>query len=577
MNHLSFALNPCRARVSTTAALTFLLGLLAPVHAQTLPDAGALLRESERGLQAPHTSERKLPAQALPTAAASATASRVMVRSFALEGVTLIPAQALQKLLAHHIGQPLTVVELEHVAQRIAEYYRQSGWYARVFLPQQDVTQGVIRLQVLEGRYSGSTLQAPEGLRADAPSVHQTITQRLQAGAPLPAADLERGLLLANDLPGVHAQGLLLAGHRQGETQLSVTVQDTAYVTGDVGVNNYGVQSTGVAQVVGGVALNNLNGSGDQLALRMLAASDIASAWLRYSMPLGHDGMRLAFHGSTLDYRLNGRYQSLEAKGKAHTAGVALSYPLVRQAQRNVQLSAGYEHRRYNDNMLQDAVRRHRVNAFSFGAHADLNDHWGGGGISWGRVQLTRGHLGIKDIGSDLAQDAAGPRSKGISTKLALEIARLQQVGDGWQLQGSVSGQLSSGNLGSSERFTLGGPQQVRAYPVNEASGDQGVLVKLELQRALGQGWQAVAFYDAGRIQQHRHVWAGWQGGRAQSNYYSLAGAGLGVNWRRDGWLLNASIAAPMGGHAGADAQGRNNDGSSTQHARGWVQLTRTF
>ncbi len=549
--------------------------------AQTVPDAGALLRESERSLQAPRAAEPQLAPIAVQPMAEDAKAVRVTVQRVVIEGGSLIPETELQAQVADLIGQSLTLAELEHAAQRLAAYYRERGWYARVYLPEQDVTDGSLRIQVLEGRYDTSYLTVQAGQRANAANVQRVITQRLVTGAPLSAAALERGLLLANDLPGIEANGLLQACEDEhGHSDLLLTVQDTAFVTGDVGLNNHGIRSTGRVQAVGGLALNNLSGQGDQLALRLLASEGTRSALARYSLPLGYDGLRLAAHGSLLGYALGGSYRPLNAEGQARTAGLTLSYPLLRQSEHNLTLSTGYEHRRYRDDMLGAALRRHDINALSLGLNGDRRDGFGGGGMSWGSAQFTHGRLAMEDIAGDRAQDAAGPRSRGDYTKLALQLGRMQSLGAGWQMQLALSGQTASANLASSERMTLGGPSQVRAYPVNEADGDQGMLLKLELQRELGSGWQAIAFYDAGRIRQYKRPWSGWNGGGGQPNSYNLSGAGVGVNWRGtgslSGWQLAASVAAPMGSNPGS-VQGRNSDGTGASSTRGWISLHRIF
>ena len=548
-----------------------------PILAQpAAPDAGALLRETERSLQQPRSFPAPPAAPAVRPMAADAKALRILVQSIAIDGASLIAPAELQALLADRVGQSLTLAELEHAAQRIAEHYRAQGWYARVYLPQQDVTHGQVRLQVLEGRYAGSRVTSPGG-RANAASVQATIIARLQPGAPLSAADLERGLLLANDLPGIQATGLLQAGEQLGETQLALSVQDSAWLTGDIGLNNHGVPSTGHVQAVGGMALNNPGGNGDQVALRLLIAEDIRSAVLRYSLPLGHDGLRIAAHASALDYRLGGRYQSLQAEGKAQTAGLTLTYPLMRQAERNLTLSTGYEHRRYADDVLQQPLRRHRLGALSLGLSGDMQDTWGGAGVSWGAVQLTHGSLALRAVNDDPAHDAATARSAGGYTKLAWNLTRLQHLDAAWQLQVALSGQFAHRNLASSERMSLGGPAQIRAYPVNEASGDAGLLLQIELLRQLAPGWQALAFYDSGHIRQHQRPWAGWNAANGQDNSYQLSGAGLGLRWQHQAWRLSASVAKPLGRNPGQDAEGRNADGSRARSVRGWLSLTRSF
>lgn len=559
--------------------LALLMFLLAePALAQSIPDAGSLSREAERSLEAPRAAEPQRPAAVAPRMPADENAARVAVQRISIEGATLIPLEELQALVQELVGQSLTLAELEYAAQRVAQHYRERGWYVRVFLPQQDVTDGHIRIQVLEGRYGASQLGTQTGDRANAEFVWHVVTNRLQPGEALSAAALERGLLLANDLPGVEAQGLLQAGQSLGHSDLQVTVADTAFVTGDAGVNNFGSRSTGRVQATGGLALNNLSGTGDQLALRLLASKGVQSALTRYSLPLGHDGLRLSAHASLLRYEVLGKFRGLD--GQARTAGLTLSYPLVRQGERNLTLTLGYEHRRYRDDALSAPIGRNRINALSLGLSGDLRDGLGGGGLNWAGADLTQGSLGIRDLSGSRAVDAATKRSAGSYTKLDLQLGRMQWLADGWQVQAALSGQLANGNLASSERMTLGGPSQVRAYPINEADGDNGVLLKLELQRELGSGWQALAFYDAGRIRQHKSPWAGWDGGSGEANTYNLSGVGLGLNWRGSGdlrgWRVSASVAKPIGGNPGS-AQGRNSDGSREKSARAWVNVHRSF
>ena len=582
-------------RTSSAGLLGLLcLGWLSPVLAQpvSIPDAGSLQRETERSLQAPGAAPQLRP-KPVQEQAADPNAPRVTVRRFVIEGAQLLPEPELQALLADLQGQSLSMQELEQAVSRLERAYRDAGWYARVWPPPQDVTQGVVHIQVLEGRFGQASVQpaassAGAPLRADAQRVLRTVTAGLQTGQPLSAVKLERGLLLANDLPGMEVTAVLQAGQATGSSDLAIEVADQPLLTGDMALSNYGLRTTGKGQLSGGLAVNNLSGRGDQLSLRMLGSAHLGSVQARYSLPLGYDGLRLAVWSSAMDYKLAGSYSSLDAKGQAYSAGMGLSYPLLRQQARNLQLHVGLQHRRYDDDMLDTAVRRQRNEVLNLGLSGDLSDSLGGGGINWGSVQLLHGRLRMQASTGEVTQDAAGPNTRGDYTKLAWQANRLQNLagwlGQGWQLQASASGQWAHQNLGSAERMSLGGPDQIRAYPVNEAMGDQGLLLKLQLQRelgsALGGGWQAQLFYDWGQIRQHKKPWQGWDGGSGMANSYHLAGWGLGLRWSGQGdwrgWQVQASVATPVGNNPAA-SQGRNSDGSSQRSSRGWLVLSRSF
>lgn len=563
--------------MTTAAKPIALLLACSSAIAQMPPDAGTLQREAERAL------ERQLPANR-PNAplerpmSDGAKAVRVSVKSFSVEGATLIPAAELEGLLEDLRGQSLTLAELESAAQRVARYYRQRGWYVRVYLPVQDVTAGHLRLQVVEGRYGG-VRREQLGQRTDGVYVESVVTQGLKNGEPLPANVLERGLLLANDLAGVRATGILEAGEVPGTSRLLLKIDDLPFLSADLGVSNQGVKSTGEWQLVGGVGLNNLSGRGDRLSLRTLAAENLSSLTLQYSSPLGGDGWALGLSTSVLDYRLGERFSSLKAQGSATTAGATLNYAWVRQADRNLRFSLGHEQRQYADDAMSAPLRRQNVEAWSYGINGDIRDALWGGGSSWGALQLISGRLRIGDIGGERSADASGPRSAGSYDKVTLQWNRLQSLGNtGWLLQFGINGQWADRNLASSERFSLGGPGGVRAYPVNEGSGDEGLLAKLELQRELTFGWRGQLFYDYGRVRQHKREWSGWQGGSAQPNQYHLEGAGIGVSWAGAGdWRFSATYAAPIGSNAGAGSKGENSDGSASGNPRLWLSLSAVF
>jgi hemolysin activation/secretion protein len=249
----------------------------------------------------------------------------------------------------------------------------------------------VVHIQVLEGRFGQASVQpaassAGAPLRADAQRVLRTVTAGLQTGQPLSAVKLERGLLLADDLPGMAVTAVLQAGQATGSSDLAIEVADQPLLTGDMALSNYGLRTTGKGQLSGGLAVNNLSGRGDQLSLRMLGSAHLGSVQARYSLPLGYDGLRLAVWSSAMDYKLAGSYSSLDAKGQAYSAGMGLSYPLLRQQARNLQLHVGLQHRRYDDDMLDTAVRRQRNEVLNLGLSGDLSDSLGGGGINWGRA-----------------------------------------------------------------------------------------------------------------------------------------------------------------------------------------------
>ena len=203
--------------------LAALLGLQA--HAQTAPpDAGRLQRQTEQTLTPP------TPATPPPAAPASAPVDlggpQLTVQRFVIEGASLIPDDELAAQLEPWRNRAATLGELRAAAEGLAGYYRERGWYARVQIPPQDASDGTLRIRIIEGRFGQLRTEPAPGLRADAAAIGRVVGQRLQPGQPYSQDALERGLLLANDLPGVNVDGVLQAGEAHGTSDLTLRITD---------------------------------------------------------------------------------------------------------------------------------------------------------------------------------------------------------------------------------------------------------------------------------------------------------------------------------------------------------------
>jgi len=143
-------------------------------------------------------------------------------------------------------------------------------------------------------------------------------------------------------------------------------------------------------------------------------------------------------------------------------------------------------------------------------------------------------------------------------------------------LYGSYYGQLASGNLDSSERFALGGPFGLRAYPVGEASGDEGHLFSLELKKDLGLNlkWGSVqlsAFADTGYTAFYKKPWAGALQTATGYNSYWLNDVGIGAALSKPGvYSVRLNYAHKMGGNPGRTMSGQDSDGQKSS-GKFWV------
>jgi hemolysin activation/secretion protein len=200
-----------------------------------------------------------------------------------------------------------------------------------------------------------------------------------------------------------------------------------------------------------------------------------------------------------------------------------------------------------------------------------------GGGVASFGASYTRGNSD-QDNATALAADSTSRRVQGDFSKLSYSLGWLSSLPYALSLNTTLRGQIPGNNLDSSEQFSLGGTNGVRAYPTGEASGDEGWLFSVNIGKKLSGKLSTSLFFDAGSIRLNHTLWSGWNASNPDlPNTYILYGVGAGVDWRfSQAVLLSASIANPIGSNPGADTSDLNVDGSENG-LRGWINISAKF
>jgi len=273
------------------------------VFAQVAPDAGTsleLLRRQPQPLPlgpALTVPEREM-AQGLGGQA-------VQIRAVVLQGNSRLSTESVLAAVAasQAIVQPLNIDGLRALADQVTAYYRAQGYpFARALIPVQDLKDGQLIIQVVEGQY-GKVLAKS----ADMPLAEtaQGFLGTLVTDEVIASPALERATLLINDLPGVGVVPVMKPGAQTGAGDLDVLVEQVHKSTASVSMDNHGSRYTGPYRLQFNGAINRAFFVGDQLSLTGIAP--LEGLWvgsLNYGLPLGSDGLRAHFGVSLLHYKL---------------------------------------------------------------------------------------------------------------------------------------------------------------------------------------------------------------------------------------------------------------------------------
>jgi len=550
-------------RISVGCASIGLLGSVScTVLAQVPPDAGQIQEQLRLPVPPPASKPSEIRI-APPTADKQADSPPFYVAGFRVSGATVFAAQPLLEVLGP-AGRDLTLAQVQERADRLTKFYKNGGYVvARALVPAQDVRDGIVEIQVLEGRYGVIDIRNASDVSEQR---IRDLLGEIKEGVLIHGPTLEKRILLVSDLAGIQPKAALEPGQATGLSDLVLEIGAGQAREYSVTADNAGNRFTGKNRLSGTFVWNSPAGIGDRLTASAITSGEgLLSMRVAYDLPAGSSGQRAGLHIARTTYLLGEDFRSLDAHGTADVLGASFAFPLIRSSALNVRAVAAGEARRLEDVVSAiSSVNNKRADLAQFGIGGDVRDSFLGGALTAFQGTLTRGKLKL-DTPTFADIDAAGPQTQGGYGKFVANLYRLQGLSENWRLGASYTGQWASKNLDSSEKFSVGGLTGVRAYPLGEAAGDDVQLLQLELRHQggrLGPGQiSPFVFLDAARSRIVHNDFTT----STVKNVRDLAGYGLGAEWTVPGfgyvrcWLALKGTSDPA-------------TSDTDRHARFWVQ-----
>jgi hemolysin activation/secretion protein len=548
------------------------------LRAVAAPDAGSLLQQIEsQAVPAQSTPTLKKPTR--PTPAASNEAGAVVqVTEFRLEGHQLLSTETLQRALAGFTGRALTLTQLQEAAWVVIQTYREAGWLANALVPPQEIDQGIVKLNVLEAKLGQVRIDVPQDAQVPRAHIQAMVDAQLLPGQPVNLHQVDRLVLLIDDLPGILAKASFAEGTQPGSTDVLVRLGLGNKTETHLMLDNFGAVSTGTHRLSVNAAVNNVLGLGDVLAIQAVASEGSTYVRLAYTLPVGLQGLLAGVHASGLGYKLGRSFADQQSSGTAQTWGFDLTAPLLRSPARNLSWQFNTDHKKFDNQTLAGTVSlsNYQIDVLRAGFNAKWRDQAITPSQNAAGLQLTLGSVHLNNS-PNAAKDKEGERTEGPFKKLSLSYNREQSLTG--QLTGylQAGAQFASRNLDSSEKLYLGGASGVRAYPSNEAGGSSGYTLTVGLKQRIDQAWTLNGFTDWGRIQEYKNnMDAAGIEPLSGTNTQALQGLGLTLSWRdTEGRELAATWSRRQGNNP-ALRNGTDSDGTHTIN-RLWLSAALNF
>lgn len=471
---------------------------------------------------------------AMACAAAQPAGPRFDIQRFTIAGSPILSQAEADEVLAPFTGPQRTFEDVQRAADAVAAALRRRGYnLARVVVPQQDVTAGVVRLQVLVPTVGKVTVEGNAAFSAE--NVRRSVPA-LKEGAVLDERAVARNLQLAAEHPAKQTTLLLRPGGGDEVVDVGLRVEEQPASRVFLTLDNTGNGATGYYRAGLGYQSANLFGRDHVLTAQAITSPGHASKVSIYGL-----GYRIPFYrqNGSLDLVVgysdvnSGVVQGLfNVAGSGAIGALRWNWILPRWGATEQKLSLGLDYRAFRNevtlqgqNLVPDitihplsltyaGVRRGAAHELSF--HADLS------------ANLPGGHDGRA---ADFERARAGADHRYVVIRYGASYQR-QLKGD-WQLRVAAGGQHTGDALVAGEQYGIGGADTVRGYEPRELASDRGYSAQLELHTPElagrvglpdGHRLRLLAFLDGGAVQRNRVL-----PGEFISD--AIGSVGIGLRW----------------------------------------------
>ena len=522
------------------------LALMGMASAQLAPGVQPGVVGKEFRVPPPVLSDRvAVPGPQSPMAPPDAEKIRFVLKGVTFSGNTALSSEALDTIAAPFLGKEISLGQAFAMANEVTRLYAEHGYALSVgFLPAQEIEGGRLTIEVVEGYIEDVLI---DGDIADRQSLWLAMAQSLRASRPLRTADLERALLLVDDLPGVTVSSVFEKSEAgRGATTLNVLVARDGF-EGSVALNNRGSAALGPIRAELTLAANNLLGLEDRLGVqlvRTLKDDELTFLSASFSVPLGSNGT-IMFADASYSKSDPGTFllSLLEYAGDGVTGTLGVRHPFIRSRSENLVGGLSFTFKDLKTDALGFPFSRDRLSVVDLTLDYDVRDDWGGV-----NQVLFRLSAGLDVLDATKPDDPLRSRFAASGTFFLGQatLARLQRLSEDLSLYLEVSGQYADRPLLISEMCGYGGGQTGRAFDSFEISGDHCIKATAELRWLLppladGFAFQLYAFADAGYVRRRGPI--GFD--EARSAEGQSAGGGLRM-WAGEAWSGGLEVAVPL-------------------------------
>ena len=253
----------------------------------------------------------------------------VYVNTIQVAASEILTREEIEPILSKYAGRNLFISDIQKMIDEINNLYAQKGFVtARAYLPEQQVENGAIYVDLIESRIGQITVKDNRWTKS------KYIADRVpqQEGQLFDIVKLEADVLDFNRYnEGVNLSANLKAGAKPGTTDIELTAKENFpfHIMGVM--DNMGRKTTGNLRGGPMIVADSLFGYRDRMALGSYFSHGAVSPFFDYNIPVNKRDGRVGFgYSSTMATVMEGFYAPYGLKSRAHMFSLYYTQPLKR-------------------------------------------------------------------------------------------------------------------------------------------------------------------------------------------------------------------------------------------------------
>ena len=419
----------------------------------------------------------------------------------------------LDAIIKPYEGQQVKLSDIYDIVEKINALYNEKGYVTcRAFLPPQTITEGTVKLLLVEGRTGTATVSGNKYTKA------KYITNRLHLarGEIANVKELNKDLLLFNATNSTQLRIMMKAGTEPGTTDYEITAYEPKRDTWTLFEDNAGSYTSGEYRT--GLFFNtkSLSGNCDAFSLGTVYSQGTRAANAMYSRSLGRSGTKMNLLYSTNAVKVvKGGYEDM-IKGHANSYAVGFVQPVLVNETTRSEVSLDYNRQNSKTDWLTPRINMvdDKVQDVTLGYSLT---NYGASHVFYQKHSYVRGYSKQEaDMGT-----GSEPSNKHFGFyKFNGMYQKLYQAGQMWNLRADAQWSGSDGMV-SSRQFYMGGMYSVRGYKENFLGGDSGFTFSAEYAvPVINKNTSAFTFFDYGHV---------YGNGQSDDQHHILSSVGLGL------------------------------------------------